>query len=175
MAYFLLLFFLCSAFITVCRSCSCLPSHPQNEYCNSAFGEYTSFLDTTQQPCCTALLDWRTHFKLTPSFHRSTLFDCSVVVFWHTHLFQTRDQRDFIEKNSSSSGYISRWNPRWTKRYRNSFVEMYKDGNVSIKSLVRVYYFQQDCVRNTVTHFLSVALFLHYEAEGLKAVFRRGY
>lgn len=47
MAYFLLVFFLCNALISVCRACSCLPSHPQNEYCNSAFGEYASFLNIT--------------------------------------------------------------------------------------------------------------------------------
>jgi len=37
MAYLLFAFFLCNALIAVCRACSCLPSHPQNEYCNSAF------------------------------------------------------------------------------------------------------------------------------------------
>lgn len=37
---FLLAFLLCNALISACRACSCLPSHPQNEYCNSAVGEY---------------------------------------------------------------------------------------------------------------------------------------
>ncbi|XP_020607996.1 metalloproteinase inhibitor 4-like [Orbicella faveolata] len=51
MAFFLVSFFLCSAFISVCRCCSCLPSHPQNEYCNSAFVIRAKVLsETTEEP-----------------------------------------------------------------------------------------------------------------------------
>ena len=80
MAYFLVSFFLCTAFISVGRSCSCLPSHPQNEYCNSAFGEYTfNFLKQNSNLVVQASM-----LEESPLSQQQVLFDCSVVIFWHS-------------------------------------------------------------------------------------------
>ena len=77
MAYFLVSFLLCSAFISVGRCCSCLPSHPQNEYCNSAFGEY-SFNFLKQRSVLAVQPSMLEEFLLS---QQQVLFDCSVVAF----------------------------------------------------------------------------------------------
>lgn len=42
------------ALVAICRACSCLPSHPQNEYCNSAFVIRAKVLsETTEVPLLT--------------------------------------------------------------------------------------------------------------------------
>lgn len=51
MGYLLVVFFLSNALISVCCACSCLPSHPQNEYCNSAFVIRAKVLsESTEKP-----------------------------------------------------------------------------------------------------------------------------
>lgn len=51
-ARFFLVILLCDvALITLCNACACLPSHPQNEYCNSAFVIRAKVLsETTEVP-----------------------------------------------------------------------------------------------------------------------------
>lgn len=137
MAYFIVSFLLFSAFISVGRCCSCLPSHPQNEYCNSAFGEYTlNFLKQHSN------LVVQPFMPENPLLSQQVLFNCSVVVFL-TFMPTCSKLLEINEILSNQTTFRPAASHDETRDERNSFVETYKDVKVSMKSLIRVYYFQR--------------------------------
>ena len=141
MAYFLVSFFLCTAFISVGRSCSCLPSHPQNEYCNSAFGEYTfNFLKQSSnlavQP---SMLE---EFLLS---QQQVLFDlqrCNFLTFMPT-CSKLSEINEILSKQTALRPAAFHDETRDERNVtRTALLKTYKDVKVSMKSLIRVYYFQ---------------------------------
>ena len=162
MAYFLLSFFLCSAFISVCRCCSCLPSHPQNEYCNSAFGEYTWFILISWNNAAT-LHVWRTSLKST-----SLLFDCSVTVFWHSYPLVPNYQRStrFYRKKQLFVRVHFTMKPEINEMLQEQlWWNVWRRESVNKITCTCLLLSTFDCVRNTVTHILAVVQFFHCEVE----------
>lgn len=77
-----------------------------------------------------------------PLLSQQVLFNCSVVVFL-TFMPTCSKLLEINEILSNQTTFRPAASHDETRDERNSFVETYKDVKVSMKSLIRVYYFQR--------------------------------